>query len=206
MQYIDKLKEYAENRSSKISEKQQYLGDLQEQLKAKQDEVKKLENEYKQSFDDKVFDKLLQSKKDADAIQDNVNKISGIIKLMDEGNFQYDAATLEKEIDEYISNLGLEKLKDEISKAKDSYINALNTFENALDDIAGVKTSIGQYTQFTDRKTRQSIINYLTKHSKDFYVEDDQVINKIKHENLLRSIRSKGPSIYVDNYFAKGDE
>lgn len=206
MKYIEELRKYAENRSGKIQEKQKYIKDLQEQLKAKKDEVKKLENNYKQTFDDKVFDKLLQSKKDADNVQDDINKISGIISLMDEGNFQYDAATLEKEIDEYISGLELEKLKEQITKAKGAYTEALNAFDKALNDITGVKASISEYKKYTDKQTRQSIINYLTKHSKEYFLEDDQVINQIEHENLIRSIRGKGPGIYVDNNFTKGDE
>lgn len=204
MKYIDKLKDYANQRISKIQEKHKYIEDLQGQLKAKRDEIKKLEVEYQQSMDDKVFTKLLESKKDADSVQDDITKVSEIIPLIDKGSFQYDA--LESEIDKYISGLELEKLKDQIAKAKDAYIASLNKFDKALNDIIGVKASISEYKKYTDKQTRQSIINYLTKHSKEYFLEDDQVINQIEHENLIRSIRGKGPGIYVDNNFIKGDE
>lgn len=205
MKYIESLKKYAEHRTGKINEKKQSLKDLQEQLTAKRDDVKKLENEYKQTFAEKTYDSLFKAKTDADNIQGNIRKVSEIINLMDEGNFQYDAAALEKEIDEYISGLELEKLKEQILKAKDAYISSLNIFEKTLDDIARVKTSIGQYVKYTDRQTRQNIINYLTKHSKEYCIEDEQLVNNINHENLIRSIRGKAPSIYIDNYFIKGD-
>lgn len=205
MKFVEELKEYANNRSSKIVEKQQYIKGLQVQLQSKKDEVKKLENDYKQTFDDKVFDNLLQSKKDADNVQDDINKISGIISLMDEGNFQYDAATLESEIDEYINGLELEKLKDAISKAKDAYIASLDAFITALNDIGKIKNEIMPLRKYTDKQTRQHVINCISKHKEEFYLNDAQISQYIKtiayeqsmtYEDAMRAIARRASETY----------
>lgn len=200
--FVVKLKEYIDQRNSKISEKKAVISDLKSQLQSKNGEISKLQEEYKQNFDDKLFEKLVQYKKDADGIQDNINKISEIVSLMSTGEFQYESQQIQKEIDSYIEKAKIEDLKQAVVTAKENYIKAFSNYEDKLNEIDSVINSMNVLRENISIDTRKYLRDsMMRKYQGKFHYTDEMYDkNNSEIEPILRQIRSLSYDIYSGNY------
>ncbi|CAB1255386.1 Exonuclease SbcC [Clostridiaceae bacterium BL-3] len=195
--FVVKLKEYIDQRNSRISEKKALIADLRSQLQSKNAKISELEAEYKQTFDDAVFEKLVQYKKDVDSIQDSINKVSEIISLMGTGKFQYSLSDLQKEIDSYIEKVGLDDLKKSIVEVKEKYLNLLDDYENKLCDIYALRYSINIMDDDVSKEIKDKVINTLNKHSKEYHCTDDMFINSHSYEDIQMRLNRSANNIYL---------
>lgn len=195
--FVVNLKEYINQRNLKISEKKALIVDLKSQLQSKNTEISDMEEEYKQTFDDKLFEKLIQYKKKADSIQANIGKVSEIVKLMNTGKFQYNLSDLEKEIDTYIENVGLNSLKKSVVKAKEQYLNLLADYENKLHDIYSLKYSMNMMADNIPKEVKDKIISTLSKHSNKYHCTDDMFVNNYEYENIQIKLNRSANNIYL---------
>jgi hypothetical protein len=195
--FVVKLKEYIDQRNSKISEKNALIAELRNQLQSKNQEISELEAEYKQTFDDAVFEKLVQYKKDVDNIQDNMNKVSEIISLMGAGNFQYSLSGLQEEIDFYIQRIGLDDLKKSIVEVKEKYLNLLDCYENKLCDIYVLRHSIDIMADNVSKEIKDKVANTLDKHSKEYHCTDDMFISSSSYRDIQMRLNRSANNIYL---------
>lgn len=199
--FMTELKKYIDHRSVKIAEKNAVLENLKKELSLKKDEISKVEAEYKKSFDDSLFDKLIQLKKDADSIQDNVIKISEIINLMNTGEFNYDLEDLEKEIDSYIEKIGFEELKKSVIAAKENYEKGIENFHSKLKDVYKLRASMDQMKDNIPKDTRDKIIEVLNKHCNDFQRDNNMFIDSYEYNKLPLKLNSAAINIYLRNQY-----
>lgn len=197
--FLTELNNYVDHRNKKISEKNVALLKLREQLKDKKKRIAKAETEYKQTFDDELFDTLIQLKKDADSIQDDINKTSEVIDLMDTGKFNYDLKILENEIDVYIEKSGLNELRKAVVSAKENYLKAIGGYEDKLKDIYSVRSLMDNMVDNIPQNVRQKIIETLSKHSKELTYSDDMFIPKYEYDNMPTKINSEAINIYMNS-------
>ncbi|MBV4420162.1 hypothetical protein KM800_12650 [Clostridium tyrobutyricum] len=195
--FVVKLKEYIDQRNSKISEKKAVIADLRSQLQSKNGEISKLQEEYKQTFDDKLFEKLVQYKKDVDDIQSNINKISEIVSLMGTGKFEYSLSDLQKEIDSYIQKVGLDDLKKSVIKVKEKYLNLLDDYENKLHDIYSLRYSIDIMADNVPKEIKDKVTNTLGKHGKEYHCTNDMFISSHSYEDIQIKLNRSANSIYL---------
>lgn len=195
--FVVKLKEYIDQRNTKIAEKKALMSGLRSQLQSKNAEISNMEAKYKQTFDDKLFDKIIKYKKDADEIQDNINKVSEVIGLMGTGELGYDSNVLEKEISSYIENAGFDDLKKSVIAAKEKYLEAINNYENKLKEVNSLRTSMDSMCDNIPKELRDLIINTLGKHSKDFRYTDDMFIKAYDYDDLPRKLNKDAIDIYM---------
>lgn len=195
--FVVKLKEYIDQRNSKISEKKAVIADLRSQLQSKNGEISKLEEEYKQTFNDKLFEKLVQYKKDVDDIQANINKISEIVSLMSKGQFEYAPQKIEKEIESYIENRDFNNLKKVVIAAKENYLNSIQNYSDKLNEVRLMKDSMDSIRDNISKDTRDKIMKILNKHNKDFYPVDDMFIKDFDNEDISPKIHREATSICV---------
>lgn len=192
-----KLKEYIDQRNSKISEKKALIADLRSQLQSKNTEISNMEAEYKQIFDDKLFEKIIQYKKDVDGIQDNINKISEIVSLMSTGKFEYSLSDLQKEIDSYIQKVGLDDLKKSVVEVKEKYLKLLDDYENKLHDIYALRYSIDIMADNVPKEIKDKVINTLGKHSKEYHCTDDMFISSHNYKDIQMKLNRSANNIYL---------
>lgn len=197
--FVTELSSYVGHRNKKISEKNSALLSLREQLKDKKERIAKAEAEYKQTFDDELFDNLIQLKKDADSIKDDINKTSEVIALMGTGEFNYDLKMLENEIDTYIEKSGLNKLKEAVIVAKENYLKAISSYEDKLKDIYSVRSSMDSMADNIPKNVQQKILQTLTKHSKELTYSDDMFIPKYEYDNMPIKINGEAIRIYMNS-------
>jgi chromosome segregation ATPase len=199
--FVVKLKEYIDQRNSKISEKKAVIADLRSQLQSKNGEISKLQEEYKQTFDDKLFEKLIQYKKDVDDIQSNINKISQIVSLMNKGQFEYAPQKIEKEIDSYIEKAKIEELKQAVFTAKKKYIKAFSNYENKLNEIDSVINSMNVLSENISIDTRKYLRDsMMRKYQGKFHYTDEMYDkNNSEIEPILMGIRSLSYDISMGN-------
>lgn len=197
--FVTELSGYVGHRNKKISEKNLTLLSLREQLKYKKERIAKAEDQYKQTFDDELFDTLIQLKKDADSIKDDINKTSEVIALMGTGEFNYDMKMLENEIDTYIEKSGLNKLKEAVIVAKENYLKAISGYEDKLKDIYSVRSSMDSMADNIPKNVQQKILQTLTKHSKELTYSDDMFIPKYEYDNMPIKINGEAIRIYMNS-------
>lgn len=197
--FVTKLSGYVDYRNKKISEKNVALLKSKEQLKDKKKQIAEAEAEYKQTFDDKLFNTLIQLKKDANGIQDDINKVSEVIALMSVGEFDYDLKMLENEIDVYIEKSGLNELRKAVVSAKENYLKAIGDYENKLKDIYAVRSLMDSMVDNIPQNVRQKIIETLTKHNKDFTNTEGMFIPEYEYSNMPREINGQAINIYMNS-------
>lgn len=195
--FVVKLKEYIDQRNTKIAEKKALMSGLRSQFQSKNTEISDMEAKYKQTFDDKLFDKIIKYKKDADEIQNNINKVSEVIGLMGTGELGYDSNVLEKEISSYIENAGFDDLKKSVISAKEKYLEAINNYESKLKEANSLRISMDSMCDNIPKELRDLIINTLGKHSKDFRYTDDMFIKAYDYDELPRKLNKDAIDIYM---------
>lgn len=189
--FITELNKYINQRNSKISEKRALIDDLNKQLQSKNEEISNVEEEYKQTFDDKLFNNLIQCKKDADNIQEDINKISEILNLMEIGQFKYDPAILEREIDDYVEKSGFTDLKNLISDSKEKYFDAIKTYENSINGLQSLKTALDAMKDNIPEDLRNKIINILREKQKEIWYPNNIFMDTDKLKNLMFRLNSE---------------
>lgn len=207
MKFIDDVKAYKESKENAIQDKKDLLKQLEKDYDNKSLEIKKTESDYRNTFDDKTFDKLTKLKLDLQDIEKNISKTKDKLSLMDIGEMDLSADDVEKQLNDYIKSLHLEKIRQDIILKKSEYINSINAFIEALDKICVERREINNIQMYITKDTKDVIKNTLNQLNKlswgqEFNVKQPGVIPADKNnyyitiiDKLEKEVNSKNQSI-----------
>lgn len=178
--FMKKLKQYEEERAANIDKKNSVIDDLQRKVDDQKRIIDDKQADYNSKPSSDLFQQLLGLKRELEGLKINVRSEAEIIQIPDIKTVDPNEVIEETKV--AVEKLDFKKYRDNIFKAKDAYLNAIDAFVDKTQELRNLSNDLSSYdvgVSFKDLfKSSISINQYM------YYVNDKSRFTELDIRNI----------------------